>query len=150
MLCYNKMLGRSHTSVSLFLLPFCSGMFLSYFLPWNLYSALKTKKIHTHFFSFPTSNLFIFNWRKTASQYCIDLCLDQHESAISIHASPPSSTSLPYLPTPLGCYKSPSLSSLCHITNFHWLSILHMVVYMLPCYSLHSPHSLFPLPHPWP
>ena len=140
------MLGRSHTSVSLFLLPFCSGMFLSFlFSALELILSIKnkqTKKIHTHFFSFPTSNLFIFNWRKTASQYCIDLCLDQHESAISIHASPPSLTSLPYLPTPLGCYKSPSLSSLCHITNFHWLSILHMVVYMLPCYSLLLSHPL--------
>ena len=30
--------------------------------------------------------------------------------------------------------KSPSLSSLNHTENFHWISILHMFVYMLPCH----------------
>ena len=57
MLCYTKMLGQSHASVSLFLLPFCSGMLLPF-----LFSALelilsiknktkqnKAKNTHTHF-----------------------------------------------------------------------------------------------------
>ena len=31
-----------------------------------------------------------------------------------------------------------------HTTNSHWLSILHMVIYMFPCCSLNSSHPLFP------
>ena len=85
---------------------------LSYFLPWNLHSASKTKQnrakhththTHTHIFvSFPASNLFIFNWRKTASQYCIDLCLDQWVSrkytcVPSVFNLPPASSTFPPL-----------------------------------------------------
>ena len=48
--------------------------------------------------------------------------------------------------------QSPSLSSLSYTANFLWLSILH-IVYMIPCYSLHSSHLLsflhLPLP-PYP
>ena len=40
--------------------------------------------------------------------------------------------------------QSPDLSSLSHTANSHWLSILHMVVYMFPCYSLHPPTLFFP------
>ena len=41
------------------------------------------------------------------------------------------------------------LSSLCHTANSHWLSVLHMAVYMFPCYSLYPscpllPYFLFP------
>ena len=64
----------------------------------------------------------------------------QHEPAIGIHMSPPSWTSLPP-PTsshPSRLPQSPSLSSLSHAANSHRLSVLHMVVYMFPCYSLHS------------
>ena len=48
---------------------------------------------------------------------------DQHESAIGIHASPSSWSSLPPSthPTLLD-----SLSSLSHTANSHWLSILHI------------------------
>ena len=43
--------------------------------------------------------------------------------------------------TPLGCHRAPVLSCL-HTANFHWLSILHMAIHMLPCYSLPSSHTL--------
>ena len=54
----------------------------------------------------------------------------QHGSAIGIHMSPPSWTSLP---SPSPSYlsrliQSPSLSSLRHTANSHRLSILHMVM----------------------
>ena len=35
-------------------------------------------------------------------------------------------------------------SFLCHATNYHWLSSLHMVLYMIPCCSLTSSYPLFP------
>ena len=62
MLCYTKMLGLSHTAVSLFLLPFCFRMFLSF-----LFSALKLilnikkkkKSIHNFFPSPPQTYLFL-------------------------------------------------------------------------------------------
>ena len=74
----------------------------------------------------------------------------QHGSAIVIHMSPPSWVSCPP-PTPSyhsRLSQSPSLSSLSHTANSHWLSILHMLAYMFPRYSLHLSHSLLPTPPP--
>ena len=56
--------------------------------------------------------------------------------------SPPSSTSLPPHPTPLGCHRVPALCSLHHTANSHWLSTLHMVMYMFQRCSLKSSHPL--------
>ena len=36
------------------------------------------------------------------------------------------------------------LSSLSRTANSYWLSVLNMVVYIFPCYSLHSSHLLLP------
>ena len=49
--------------------------------------------------------------------------------------------SLLNLPPPTPCHpsgwsQSPSLSSLRHTANSHWLSILHVLVYMFPCCCL--------------
>ena len=72
----------------------------------------------------------------------------QHASAIGdICPLPPeiSSPSHPITP-PLGCHRAPGLSLLCHTTNSHWLSILHMVRHMFQCYFLNlSYHLLHPL-----
>ena len=54
----------------------------------------------------------------------------QHELAIDIHVSPPH-------PTPPGCHRALTLGSLCHASNSHLLSILHMIMYMLQCYNKH-------------
>ena len=56
---------------------------------------------------------------------------------IYTHIFHPSWTSLPLspYPTPLGCHRAPNLSSLHHSANFHWQSILHMVMHTFPCYS---------------
>ena len=81
----------------------------------------------------------------------------QHESTISthtyiyththIHTSPPFSVSLP--PShPSRPSQSTKLSSLCYATASHWLSILHMVVYMFQCQSLYLYHDLLPLLYP--
>ena len=74
------------------------------------------------------------------------LCHNQHESAVGIHMSPSFLISLPFLPTSR-LLQSPCLSSLSNTANFHWLSILHMVVYMLPCYSIHPTLFFFPPAH---
>ena len=59
---------------------------------------------------------------------------------------PPESPShLPPHPTSLGCHKTLNLCSLCHTANSHWLSILHMVIYIFNCCSLNSSHHLLSL-----
>ena len=58
------------------------------------------------------------------------------DSAIGIPMSLPSQTSLPppTLSHPFRLSQSLGLSSLNHIANSHWLSILHMVMCIFPCY----------------
>ena len=59
-------------------------------------------------------------------------------AAVAVHMSPPSGTSLPP-PTPSHPSRfshRPGLSSLIHTANFHWLFLLHMLMYVFPCYSL--------------
>ena len=72
--------------------------------------------------------------------------IHQHESASGIHTSPYSRTSshLPPHPTPLGCHKAPAFSSLCHASDSHWLSILHMVMYVSMLFSQIIPPSPYP------
>ena len=64
--------------------------------------------------------------------------IHQHESAIPTLMSPPYWASLPpSRPShPSMLSQSTGLKSPSHTANSHWLSILHMVVYMFPCYSL--------------
>ena len=58
---------------------------------------------------------------------------------------PESSSHLPPHPNPLGCLRAPALSTLIHASNLHWLSVLHMVIYMFQCYL--SNHSTLTLSH---
>ena len=39
-------------------------------------------------------------------------------------------------PIPLDCPRAFALGALLHASNWHWSSILHMVMYMFQCYSL--------------
>ena len=50
----------------------------------------------------------------------------------------------PTLSHPSRWSQSPGLSSLSHLANSHWLSILHKLMYMFPCYSFYSSHPLLP------
>ena len=75
----------------------------------------------------------IFNWRIIALQYCVGFC---HTSAwISLrHTYVPSLLNLPSTSHPILPLKTPqttSLNSLSITAIFHWLSILHTVVYIL-------------------
>ena len=61
-----------------------------------------------------------------------------HESAIGIHMSPPSSHPISRLWVVIEHWcELPESHS-----KSHWPSILHMVVYMFPCYPLNSSHPL--------
>ena len=66
----------------------------------------------------------------------------QHELGMGVQASPypelPSD--LPPHPIPLGCAWAPTLRAVRHVSNLHWSSILHMVIYMLQSYSFISSH----------
>ena len=71
--------------------------------------------------------------------------IHQHESVIDIYRSPRFEPShlFPHH-TPLGCHRALALGSLCHTSNSHWLSVLHMVMYTFKCFSLESSHPLIP------
>ena len=70
----------------------------------------------------------------------------QYESAIGMYMSPPSWTSLPSpCPSHSSLLQSPSLSSLSHTANSHWLSILCKV--MLSFHLSLSIHPTLSFPH---
>ena len=67
--------------------------------------------------------------------------IHHRESTIGIHMSPPSNL----LPIPrLQVVPEHWVEPLSHTANSHWPPILHMVMHMFPCYSLHLSHSLHP------
>ena len=93
---------------------------------------------------------FIFNWRIVTILFVS--AIHQHGSAIGIHMSSPSWTSLPP-PTPSDSSilsQSPGLSSLSHTVNPHWRSILHMLVYVSMLLSPLVPPSPSYPPHTCP
>ena len=95
---------------------------------------------------------FFFIYLKLKANYNIVLvsAIHQHGSAMDLHMFPPSWAFLPPpIPSqPSRLSLSPGLTSLSHTANSHWLSILHMIVYMCPWYCLHSSHPLLPIPLP--
>ena len=70
-------------------------------------------------------------------------CEDSKQDRLNICPLPLEHPSyLPPHPTPLGCHRA-----LPHTPNSHWLSVLHMVMY-IQCYSLISSHPLLTPLHP--
>ena len=72
----------------------------------------------------------------------------QHELATGTHVPPhPKSPSyLPPHPITLGCPRALALGVLLYALNLHWLSVLHMAVYMFQCCFLTLSHTcLLPL-----
>ena len=106
-------------------------------------------------FIIPLSNCFsfFFIWRIIAWYNVVTVsALYLHESAIGIRMplplEPPSN--LPPHPTPLGCHRAPALGSLHHTANFHWLSLLHLVMFMFQCICFNatlSNHPTLSFPH---
>ena len=64
-----------------------------------------------------------------------------------VHMSPPFWYPLPPLfhPVHLGFHRALALGSLRQISDSHWLSVLHMEMYMFQGYSLKSSHPPLPL-----
>jgi len=64
----------------------------------------------------------------------------QHESAIGIHVYPPPESLLPppSSPYPSRLSQGTGFGIPMSYIKFHWLSVLHMVVYKFQCYSLKS------------
>ena len=54
---------------------------------------------------------------------------------------------LPHHPTPLSCHRALGFSSLHHIANSHYVSMLHMVICVFQCYSFNSSLHLLPPLH---
>ena len=50
---------------------------------------------------------------------------------------------LPPHAIPLGCHRAPALGAPLYAWNVPWSSILHMIMYMIQCYSLKSFHPHF-------
>ena len=84
---------------------------------------------------------FIFNWRIIAFNTGLLSAVQQRESDASIHIYPPSGASLPTSKSS----RSTGRSSLGYIAPSHWLSILHMAMYISQCYFLILSHPLLSL-----
>ena len=88
---------------------------------------------------------FFFNWRIITSQYYDGFfAIHQYELAIG-NFYPESSFHLPPHSIASGCHRALVLGALYLTSNYHRLSILHMVMYMFQGYSLKSSHSTLPL-----
>ena len=122
-------------------------------LVFNEYLTIQRMHIYFFFFTKKFSYLGKFSYSgKLHYNIGLIFAIHQHELAIGVYVSLLSWTSLPP-PTfshPCRLLQSPSLSSLSNTTNFHWLSVLYMVVCMRPNYSLHLPHPLLPPTRPCP
>ena len=102
---------------------------------------LKSESIVIAPASFFFFNLFIFNWRITALQYCISLCptsvwISHRYTHV---ASLWNLTLTSHHPAPLGCHRAPDLSFLHHTAYSYWLSILHW-----RCICFHAILSIHP------
>ena len=127
--------------------------------PWGRWGSDTTERLHFHFSlscigegnGNPLQCSCLENPRDGGAWWAAVYGVAQSRTRLkwlssSIHISPLSWTSLP-TPTsshPSRLSQSPDFNSLHHIANFHWLSILHIVVYMFPWYFLHLSHPLIP------
>ena len=119
----------------------------------NLYIVLY-KEISIPLWSLPPPTEFFFvfwhlYWSIIALQWCVSCCCTTKWISYTytyIPISPPSWASLtPSLSHPSRSSQSIELISLCYAAASHYLSILHLAVYICQCYSLTS--SQLPLPH---
>ena len=91
-------------------------------------------------------NLFIFNWRIIALQYCSLPCINMSQPQVYtclLPLEPPSH--LPPYTTSLGCHGALDLSSLHHTANSYWLSnVTYGNIYVSVLHSQFVPPSPSP------
>ena len=97
------------------------------------------------------NQLIYFNWRIITLQYYECFChistwIGHRYMCVPTSSWNPSHL-LPHL-IPPGCSRAPALGALLHASNSPWSSILHMVMYMLQCYSFKSSHPRLLPPSP--
>ena len=98
------------------------------------------------FFHFEFVCFFFFNWRIIAVQYCVGFFhttpwISHRHTYVSSLLNLPTTS---HHPTSLGYHTALGMSSLSHTANAHWLSILHVVMHIFQCHSLHSSPPLLP------
>ena len=89
--------------------------------------------------------IIYFIWMIITLQYCDGFCHTSTRIGHRYTCVSPSILNpfpLPSHPIPLGCPRALALDILLQISNSHWSSILHMVMYMFQCYSFKSSHPL--------
>ena len=87
------------------------------------------------------------NWRIIALQCCVGFWRVStwfNHRYIGIRMFPPSWSSVPSYPTPLGCHRAQGWAS-CVVYQIPTVCLFHMVLYMFQCYSVNLPYSLLPL-----
>ena len=107
-------------------------------------------QMRTQLWSFPAAIpdfMYIFNWRLIALQCCAGFCLQQPESAVSLHISPSLWSLFPTTPPsqPSGSSQGTELSSLRYAAASPQLPISHTAAYI--CHSILSICPTCPFPH---
>ena len=101
--------------------------------------------LYEYYFLKIQENIFLVycNWRTSIVLWWVLPYINMNQPWAYICPLPPEPPShFPPHPIPPGCHRAPALGSLRHISKSHWLSLLHMVMYMFQCYSLKSSHPL--------
>ena len=110
-----------------------------------LSGTLLVSKAFIHLLLFPFFFFLNFTRRIIALQYCVGFC---HTSTWISHRytyAPPLDSLLSPIPSYPPMLSHSTCFDLHHAANFHWLPILHMVIYMFPRYSLSLSYPLLPL-----
>ena len=103
-------------------------------------TGISVPESHLNILPPPQTCLFLIEG-KLPCNIALASAVHQRESAIRIHVPPP------LKPPSLWAVTEPwVLRPLSHTVSPHWLAVLHMAVYMLPCSSLYLSHPRLPSP----